>query len=131
MVKKEGNKIIMDLNNRFNPFPRDYKKNIEEYEKSHKQIDKYMRKLDEEFQKRKFDVKKQKLKVTNKGDYPVLLYFTNGLAVVPVPNTPVLSVPAKTVDIYDFLTMNYTDKTRFLYIQFTGPGVTEVDLEVV
>ena len=56
MVKIEDEKIIMDLNDRFYPFPHDYKKNIEESEKSHKQIDKYMRKLDDEFKKRTFDV---------------------------------------------------------------------------
>ena len=81
--------------------------------------------------KRKFDVQKQKLKVTNKGDFPILLFFTNGLTDVPAPGTPVLTVPAKTTDIYDFQSMNYTDKLRFLYVQYTGTYTTEVDLEIV
>jgi len=54
--KNKDEKNIMNLNNRFDPFPRNYKKNIEELEESHKQIDKYMRKLDEEFKKRTFDI---------------------------------------------------------------------------
>jgi hypothetical protein len=80
--------------------------------------------------KRKLDAGKQQLKATNYGSADVKLYFTNGLTDSLAAGTPFVTLAANSTHTYNPGLLNYNDDNRHLYVQNTGTGVVNVEVEI-
>ena len=81
--------------------------------------------------KRKQDILKDKLRGQNNSEYPVELFFTNGIATTPEVGAPKVTMPPQSDAVYNPVAMGYTDAKRHLFARNTGQTEASIQITMV